>query len=241
MCFKRLLHDSILPDEVTFICSLKACGSLGRIVEGRKIHSLVISRGFENDLLVGTTLVIMYTKCGSPADAQVIFSKLSVRNVVSWTALIAGHAQLLGARDCVFHLFDSMIGEGIQPDLVAFLSLLSVCNHLGLVEKGQAYFFAICDDGHGLIPMLEHFTCVVDILGRAGHVDEIVSVIQNMPVHPNIMSWHSLLGACQKSCNTKLGEYAFENTPALDKSDFVAYDSLFNINAKHLQAQDMLR
>ena len=239
MCFKQLLHDSILPDEVTFICSLKACGSLGRIVEGQKIHAQVISRGFENDLLVGSTLVVMYTKCGSPADAQVVFSKLSVRNVVSWTALIAGHSQLLGARDSIFHLFDSMVGEGIQPDLVAFLSLLSVCNHLGLVEKGQAYFFAVCDDGHSLIPMLEHFTCVVDILGRAGHVDEVVSMIQNMPFHPNTMSWHSLLGACQESCNTKLGEYAFENTLVLDKSDFVAYVSLFNIYAKHLQAQDM--
>jgi pentatricopeptide repeat protein len=230
MCFKKIVFDSMVPDEVTFTASLRACGSLGCITEGRRTHSLIVMRGLEEDLVVGSTVVSMYTKCGSPDEGRAVFRSLSLRNVVSWTSLMAGHAQLMGEQEQVFDAFGSMIREGVDPDLVSILGLLTVCDHVGLVEKGCAYFGTICNAS--MLPLLEHFTCVVDSLGRAGLIDEVLALIQNMPFHPSIASWHTLLGACQSVCDSKLGEYAFENAVMLDDSDCTAYVSLYNVYAK---------
>jgi pentatricopeptide repeat protein len=231
-CFKKIVFDSMVPDEVTFTASLRACGSLGCMSEGQRTHSLIVMRGLEEDLVVGSAAVSMYTKCGSPDEARAAFRSLSRRNVVSWTSLMEGHAQLLGEQEQVFDAFGSMIKEGVDSDPVSILSLLAVCDHVGLVEKGCACFSGtVCNAS--MLPLLEHFTCVVDSLARAGLVDEVLTLIHNMPFHPSIVAWHTLLGACQSAwCDSKLGEYAFENALVLNDGDCAAYVSLSNIYAK---------
>ena len=169
----------------------------------------------------------MYAKCGSLEEAEVVFGKLLVQDVVSWTALITGYA-LLGDSEHVFYTIDRMIETGAKPDIITLMSVLNACSQGGLVEKGQLYFETFITN-YGLSPTIEHYNCIIDLLCRAGHIDKAIGMTKKMPFHPGIVVWHTILGACRKWSNIELGRYAFERAIQLDDKDVSVYVCMCNI------------
>ena len=117
--------------------------------------------------------------------------------------------------------------EGIEPDATSFVCIINAYSHGGLLGKGQMYF-TIISKYYGFAPTLDHYNCVVDLIARAGHMYSAMAIIKKMPLHPGIMIWHSLLGACRKCGNVALGRYAFDEAVQLDEEDDVAYHCMFN-------------
>jgi pentatricopeptide repeat protein len=208
-CFDQMQLAGMPPNFVTFVCCLKACARIGAIDRGDEIHAMVERRGFLAKNPIGNTLIDMYAKCGVLGKAQQVFDKLPIRDVVSWTALMSGYARV-GESDCVFHSLDEMLGEGVKPNPVTFLVVLNACSRKGLFGKCQTYFEAMSKE-HGLAPTVEHLSCIVDLLGRAGHIHNALMMAKRMPFAPNAVLWHSILGACRSSGNVSFGEHVFEH------------------------------
>mgnify|MGYP002776909459 FL=1 len=182
-----------------------------------------------NDILMGNAIVDMYAKCGVPAKAQEVFDDLPVQDVVSWNALISGYAQLGKDRGVVV-LFDKMIGEGIKPDMVTFTIVLTTCSHSGLLDKGQMYFQTM-RTYFGIVPTLEHYTCMVDLFSRAAQFDKAITLIREIATLECLPMWTALLGACQKWGNLMLGKLVFERIIGLDEDNTGAYVCMSNIYA----------
>lgn len=219
-----------LANHVTLLCLLQACGSVAGLEKGKEIHSLLSRTGLEStDLCVASTLIDMYGKCGSMIDAQQVFDALPSRDIVTWNALIAGYARQ-GESEVVFDLFGKVRHDGFQPDGVTFLGVLTACSHAGLVCKGQEYFEAMTRD-YDIRPTSEHYSCMVDLLGRAGHVEEALKMVKTMPFQPHREVWRSLLSSCRKWKNVELGRQAFECAVSSDNDDPAMYVLMANIYA----------
>lgn len=227
--FEQMHRQRISPTMGTFVCGLKACSNIGSPFKGQELHCEITQKGFERELLVGNTLVDVYAKCGLLPDARHVLDKLPIRDVITWTALITGYAQR-GETESMFFTFERMVGDGTKPNLTTFISLLNACNHAGLLEKALTYFEAMCNE-YGLIPTLDHYACMIDLLSRAGHTGKVLAMIKKMPFQPGIIVWHIVLGACKKWGNVVLGRHAFENAVRLDEKDASAYITMYNIYA----------
>ncbi|KAI5078031.1 hypothetical protein GOP47_0007855 [Adiantum capillus-veneris] len=229
-CFKRMQWEGVGPDKVTYLCSLKSCGKTGALDLGQESHIEIERIGLrDSDVTVGSALVDMYAKCGLLKKAQEILDNLPIRNVVSWNALISGFAQLGESRN-VFYFFDKMLRDGLRPDCITFVNVLSACNLTGMCDTSQTCFEVMSKE-YGVAPVLEHYGCVLDLLGRAGEVDKAEVLVRRMPIHPNAVVWHSLLGACRKWGNTKLAKQAFESAICLDENDGASYALIHDIYA----------
>lgn len=226
-CLEQMQVGDVSADATMFVSSLKACGSAGAIDKGREVHTEIVELGLEGDHFIGSTLVDMYSKCGSLADGLRVFDNLPIRNVVSWTALMAGYAHQ-GESELVFHFLERMRVEGIEPDGTAFLSVLSVCSHSGLVDWGQKYFEVMSKE-YSIIPTIEHHNCIVDLLARAGQLQEAVVMLEKMPYEPNVVSWTTVLAACRKWGNLELSRYAFESSVRLDGTHAAGFVLMSNI------------
>jgi pentatricopeptide repeat protein len=176
---------------------------------------------------VGNVLVDSYVKSGSLIEARQVFDSLKVQDVVSWTSLIAGYA-FQGMSKAVFHLFGKMGEQGICPDAVVLQSVLTACDHSGLVDMGRAYFEAIGRE-YGRTPTISHHNAMVDILARAGRFEEVVEMLEKMPLQPDQVTWLSVLSACRRWGNVKLAEKAFVNAVKLDEEDDAAFLLMCNI------------
>ncbi|KAI5060890.1 hypothetical protein GOP47_0023395 [Adiantum capillus-veneris] len=150
----------------------------------------------EQELRIGNMLIDFYVKFSLLAEAQVLFSRLVTRDIISWTALLGGYAHK-GFTNDVFFIFGRMKEEGITPNAVTFVHVLYACNHAGLVKKSQSYFEAITEE-YGLTPEIDHYTCIISLLVRAGHTDKAVSMMRKMPIQPDLVMWQAVLGACSK-------------------------------------------
>ena len=227
-CFEQMQMQGLTPDSVTLMCMLKACSSIGASVKGQEIHIDIIREGFlEENNAIGNSLVDMYVKCGMFEDAQDVFEELLVQDVVSWNALLSGYAQL-GKDESAFSLFEKMIGDAKSPNLVTFTILVNACSRTGLLEMGQAYLEVMISI-YKIIPDLDHYTCIIDLFGRAGHLDKAIVVIEEMPFSPSITVWHTMLGACHKWGDILLGRLAFEHAIHLDDQDAAPYICMINI------------
>ncbi len=154
------------PDSFTFVGVLNACASVVALEEGRCVHEQIIQSGLELDVFVGSSLVDMYAKCGSMEDAWSVFNTMPSRNVVTWTAILGGCA-IHGHSKEVLKIFEQMCGEGVQPDDITFICLLSACSHVGLVDEGMHYYASMTTN-YMIIGKSEHYACMVDLLDRAG-------------------------------------------------------------------------
>eukprot|EP01018_Ginkgo_biloba_P033346 Gb_20187 [translate_table: standard] len=217
------------PDLVTIASVLPACAHLAALQQGKEIHDYIIRRQFESDVVVGSALVDMYAKCGSIDHACQVFEKISQRDVISWNAMIAGYA-MHGHGGDALALFHQMQHAGMMPDDTTFTGILSACSHAGLVEEGWQYFDLMSHD-YCFTPTLKHYACMVDLLGRAGHLDEAYDFINNMPIKPNAQVWGALLGACVANCDIELGECVAEYLFNLEPQNVVNYVLLSNIYA----------
>lgn len=176
---------------------LKSCAALRppSLRLGRQVHGAVLVNGYALDLANSNALISMYAKCGDLVGARKVFDGMLVRNEISWSAIMAGYG-MHGPFDEVFELFDRMVEAGEKPDGVTFTTVLTACSHGKLTEKGKEYF-EMMERRFGVKPVLEHYTCMVDLLGRAGQVEEAEELVLGMTVEPDAALWGALLGACK--------------------------------------------
>lgn len=204
--FRQMLEDGgVEPTSKTIVNVLGACGEIGALVEGRWIHRFVERRD-EMNIFVRTALINMYSKCGDILSARGIFEQCPQRDLVLWSAMMSGYGMNGGGLEAL-KLFRLMEKEGLRPDGVTFVSILSACSHAGLVEEGL-HLFCSMKKSYGLEPQREHYACMVDLFGRAGQLEEALSLIKHMPMAPGASVWGALLGACRVHTNFHLGEMA---------------------------------
>eukprot|EP00250_Pteridium_aquilinum_P017428 c23625_g13_i1 orf=445-1455(-) len=219
--FEKMQHESIKPNEVTLLYVLKACASTGVIETGRWIHDEIIREDMMQDMILESVLVDMYGMCGSLEEARDVFNKLPHRDTVSWGAMISGYAQH-GNLPLAVKCLNDMQKQGLKPNAVIFASILSTCSNAGLVQEGWHYLNNMYSD-YGVEPGVEHYSCMVDLLGRAGFLKDAARLLESMPVLPNIVGWTSLLTSCKRHGNLDLGRSCFSKAVNLDSNDASSY------------------
>lgn len=225
-----LFRDMMLefhPNPVTVTSILSACAQLGALSLGKWVHGLIKSANLESNIYVSTALIDMYAKCGSIVEAQRLFDLVKDKNVVTWNAMIFGYG-LHGHGNEALKLFNEMLHSGVSPTGVTFLSILYACSHAGLVRKGNDIFHSMVHD-YGVRPLPEHYACMVDILGRAGQLNEALKFIEKMPVEPGPAIWGTLLGACMIHKDTNLARVASERLFELEPENVGYHVLLSNI------------
>ncbi|KAH7424107.1 hypothetical protein KP509_12G090300 [Ceratopteris richardii] len=226
-CFEEMQNEGYIPNSVTLLCSLKACSMLSACDKGKMIHAEVERQGLLE--FVGNMLVDMYGKCGLLESAHSVFERLECLDIVSCNAFIGGYAQQ-GEAGFVFQTLSWMIEEGLKPDLISLGNVLTACCHAGLVDEAYICFDAIVEV-YGIIPATSHFTCMVDILGRAGQEDTATTLATVVPVQPDITMLSALLAACKKWSNIQLGLQIFDHLLGLDDKESSLYVCMYNIYA----------
>ncbi|CAL5199477.1 unnamed protein product [Lathyrus oleraceus] len=225
--YGRMQMERVIPNELTMASVLRACSSLAALDQGKQMHARIIKYGFKLEVPIGSALSAMYAKCGSLADGYLIFWRMPSRDVISWNAMISGLSQN-GHGNKALELFQKMLLEGIEPDSVTFVNLLSACSHMGLVDKGWDYFKMMLDE-FNIAPTVEHYACMVDILSRAGKLNEAKEFIESATVDHGLCLWRILLGACKNHRNYEIGTYAGEKLMELGSPESSAYVLLSSI------------
>ncbi|KAJ4969322.1 hypothetical protein NE237_016023 [Protea cynaroides] len=227
----RLFHEMQLahvkPDGMTMVSVLSACGDVGALGMGKMVHEYIERNGIDINVKLGTSLVDMYAKCGDIENSLQVFYRMDGRDVLIWNVMIIGLANH-GLVEAALDYFLKMIEEGIKPNDVTFVGVLSACSHAGLTCRGQMYFTSM-SDVYGVIPKVEHYGCMVDILGRAGYLNEARELIRSMPFAPDAIVWRALLGACRIHKNVELAEEAIVNLLELEPHVDGNYVLLSNI------------
>lgn len=226
--FFEMLARGMKPNESTVTSLLSACGYLGARKIGEQIHCLVHKLGLISCLFVCNALITMYFKCGS-VDGLCIFEEMPDRDIVTWNAVLAGCAQN-GFGGEAINIFQRMVAAGVLPNDISYVALLCACSHAGLVDEGLAYFNSMSQN-YGITPLVYHYTCVVDLLGRAGRLYEAEALIDNMPVEPDSVIWEALLGACRIHRDMKLGQKVAEKLFKMETKRSGTYVLLSNIYA----------
>lgn len=226
--YGQMQEQGLVPNEVTFLNILKGCGNTAALEIGKKIHIQCngVGRHEITEASTATAIVDMYGKCGSMIDAQQVFDVMPMKDQSTWTALITGYARQ-GESELVFRLFGRMRKAGIQPDEITFVSILSVCTHAGLLEEGYNYFVAMNVE-FGITPCIEHHNCMVDVLSRAGQLQEAVALLEKVTTEPDFVMWSTMLGACRSWGDVKLGRQAFEFAVRLNEEHSAAYTLMSN-------------
>ncbi|XP_021742557.1 pentatricopeptide repeat-containing protein At4g18840-like [Chenopodium quinoa] len=193
--YKEMHFVGIKPDSVTITTALSACAQMGALDMGKWIHSHIIRHKLTTDVHLGTALVDMYAKCGGIDVAMQLFCDMTYRNICTWNALLSGlsdHGYGLSALE----LFREMKSYGVAPNDVTFVAVLSACSHVGAIDEGKEQFNRMQRE-FNITPKIEHYGCMVDILGRGGLVKEAKELIKSMPMKPNIVIWGAFLNACR--------------------------------------------
>ncbi|GLT26133.1 hypothetical protein SLA2020_012180 [Shorea laevis] len=226
--FRKMLQLNVEPTEVTFLSILPACASLGALDIGKWIHAY-IDKNFPNlnNSSLWTSLIDMYAKCGSIEAAKQVFKNMEGKSLASWNAMISGLA-MHGQAEPAFELFSRMTSEGFKPDEITFVGLLSACSHAGLLDTGRQYFNSMIKD-YNIAPELQHYGCMIDLLGRAGLFDEAESLIRDMSMNPDSAIWGSLLGACRVHGRVAYAESMAKHLLELQPENHGAYILLSNI------------
>ncbi|KAK9272824.1 hypothetical protein L1049_003202 [Liquidambar formosana] len=243
--FGDMLISEVEPDEYCVTTGLTACSKLGALWQGKWIHEYVKKRkGLELDVFVGTALVDMYAKCGSIDMAVEVFEGMPKRSIFSWAAMIGGFAVHGSARKAIHCLERMQVEDGLMPDGVVLLGVIIACTHAGLQEEGQ-YLLDNMKALYGIVPKHEHYSCVVDLLCRAGRLDEALQLIRRMPMKPLASVWGALLSGCRIRNNVDLAELAVRELLLIENGggseEDGAYVQLSNIYLAARQCEDASR
>ncbi|KAK4584238.1 hypothetical protein RGQ29_022111 [Quercus rubra] len=229
----KLFHEmqvaSIKPDNVALVSSLSACAHLGSLDEGRWIHTYIDKNGIKIDPILGCVLIDMYVKCGDMDEALKVFRKLEKRSISAWTAIINGFA-IHGQGQEALDWFMKMQKAGIKPNSITFTAILTACSHAGLVDEGKLLFKTMMTD-YKLNPTIEHYGCMVDLLGRAGLLLEAKELIEKMPLNPNPAILGALLNACRIHGHLELGKQIGKILIEVDPAHGGRYIHLASIHA----------
>ncbi|CAI0423012.1 unnamed protein product [Linum tenue] len=229
--FKDTLEcHNVQPTEVTYSSALCACASLAALDPGTQIHCLTMKTTYDKNTVVGNALIDMYAKCGSIKDARLVFNGLTKNDEVSWNAMISGYS-MHGLGGEALKVFDMMQETDVRPNQMTFVGVLSACSNGGLLSKGEAYFKSMIHD-HGIEPCVEHYSCMVWLLGRLGHLDRALKLIKEMPFEPSLMAWRALLGACVIHNDVEIGKLCAKHILEIDPQDESTHVLLSNMYAR---------
>ncbi|KAL6178302.1 hypothetical protein ACLB2K_049820 [Fragaria x ananassa] len=204
LIFHQMQLSGIDPDLATMAGVLPACSHLAALQHGACGHGYSIVRGFVNDTSICNALIDMYSKCGKIHIGRQVFDRMLKRDTISWNAMIVGYG-IHGLGIKAISQIHSMQAAGMKPDDVTFIGLLSACSHSGLVTEGKHWFSAMTRD-FSIIPRMEHYICMVDLLARTGLLAEAYNFIQDMPFEADVQVWSALLAACRVHNDIELGE-----------------------------------
>ncbi|XP_010552432.1 PREDICTED: putative pentatricopeptide repeat-containing protein At3g11460, partial [Tarenaya hassleriana] len=239
--YEKMKSSGVRPDPVTLVGVLSACAYLGARSIGQEVELLIEANGFVSNVFLCNTLINMHARCGNLAKARAFFDRIPIKNIVSWTGMIGGYG-MHGLGEKGLELFDEMVRSGLRPDGTVFVMVLSACSHSGLTERGLDYFTAM-EREYKLEPGPEHYSCVVDLLGRAGQLDEARELIESMPIEPDSTVWGSLLGACKIHRNVDMAELAFERVIQIEPTNVGYYVLMSNIysDTKNVEGVSKIR
>ncbi|KAM0008524.1 putative tetratricopeptide-like helical domain superfamily, DYW domain-containing protein [Helianthus debilis subsp. tardiflorus] len=235
--FNDMLTANVKPDKFTISSVVSSCARLASLFYGQTIHGKSVHMGVDNDTLVSSALVDMYSKCGEPTEARKIFDTIHSKSTVSWNSMILGYAQ--NGKDLeALTLYEEMLNNGIKPDSITFVGVLSACIHEGLTERGEQYFHSMTKQ-HGIIPTSDHYACLINLLGRSGCVDKAVETIKGMPYKPDSLIWSTLLSVCKLNGDIEHGEMAAKELFELEPFDAEPYITLSNMYAANGRWKDV--
>lgn len=223
--FQEMLKSNVVPDEFTFTSVITGCGRLGALDFGQRVHNVMIEKKIELNFILSSALIDMYSRCGRIKVAKEVFDRVPCNNICVWNTMINGLAMHGLAIDAVA-VFSKMDLENVLPDGITFVALLTACSHCGLVEQGRSYF-DLMTSRYSIQPQIEHYGAMVDLLGRAGLIQEAYDIIRAMPIEPDVVIWRTILSACRIYRKPELGEVAIANIQQLKSGDYVLLSNIY--------------
>ncbi|KAJ6796299.1 pentatricopeptide repeat-containing protein-like [Iris pallida] len=227
--FRMMQENGFAPTEFSYASVINSCARLSSSPQGRQIHAQTAQNGYDADIYVGSALIDMYSKCGDVDEAYRFFDCMPTKNIVSWNEMIHGYAQN-GLGEKAVAIFEQMLSFKEKPDGVTFISVLTACSHSGLVDEGFNLLKSMEDD-YGIEPLADHYTCVIDSLGRAGRLGEAEELVNRMKWKDDPIVWEVLLSSCAVHGEARLGRRAAEELFRLDPENSAPYVLLSNIYA----------
>ncbi|KAJ4828016.1 hypothetical protein Tsubulata_042454 [Turnera subulata] len=203
--FKEALFEGLSVNDFTFSSVIRVCGNSTWLELGKQLHGLCFKTSCNFSSFVGSSLVSLYSKCAVVEDAYRVFDEVPVKNLGMWNAMLIACSQHTHTKEA-FGLFREMEVAGMKPNFITFLCLLYACSHAGLVEEGKHYFGLMKD--YGIEPGAQHYASMVDLLGRAGKLQEALSTIEMMPIEPTECVWGAFLTGCRLHGNIELAAFA---------------------------------
>ncbi|KAK9269169.1 hypothetical protein L1049_000938 [Liquidambar formosana] len=240
--FREMQMEKVKPDRFTVVTLLTGCAQLGALEQGKWIHGYIDENKISMDAVVGTALIEMYAKCGCIAKSVEIFNGLKEKDTASWTSIICGLA-MNGMTSKALDFFSKMRQAGAKPDDITFIGVLSACSHGGLVKEGHQYFNSMINM-YKIEPKVEHYGCMVDLLGRAGLLNEAEDLIENIPNENNeivVPLYGALLSACRIHGNVDMGERVAKRLVGIESGDSSVHTLLANIYASADRWEDVTK
>lgn len=235
--FLNMLEYQVQATEVTYSSVLRASASLAALDTGAQVHSMTVKTRYDRHIVVGNSLIDMYAKCGSINNARLVFDMLNERDEVSWNAMISGYSTH-GLGTEALKVFEMMQKTKCKPNKLTFVGVLSACSNAGLLDQGQAYFNSMVQD-YSIEPCAEHYSCMVWLLGRSGHLDKSVKLIEQMPFEPSVMVWRALLAACVIRNDIELGRISAQRVLEMEPEDEATHVLLSNMYATAKRWENM--
>ncbi|KAK9122839.1 hypothetical protein Sjap_012441 [Stephania japonica] len=235
--FHRAQKMDLEQSQFTLSAALSACAGLSSLIEGKQVHVILVKTGFSLNFFVRASLIDLYAKCGSIEEAYLVFSNMRVKNVALWNAMISGFSRHALSVEAMV-LFEKMQQMGLKPNEITYVSILSVCSHKGLVETGRMYFNIMIGD-YNVQPNVNHYSCMVDLLGRAGLIQDAYDFILEMPFDATASMWGSLLGSCRIYHNLELAEVAAKQLFEIEPNNAGNHVLLSNIYATNKRWEEV--
>ncbi|XP_024518157.1 pentatricopeptide repeat-containing protein At1g11290, chloroplastic-like [Selaginella moellendorffii] len=231
--YRQMQLEGVPGDKFTLVSVLEACSELPLV---KSIEARALSLRLEQDDTINTALLKAYSRCGSMRDARRAFERTPKKDVVAWSAMVGAHAHH-GCGEAALELFQLMQLDGVMPNDVSFVSVFSACSHCGSVERAYEYFVGLEQD-YGVKVTVEHWKCMMDLLGRAGRLGEAEKFLSKMEFEPDVVLWTTLLAACSVHGDFELGKHAAKRILELDEEDDAAHVVLTSL--QHSSQSDIL-
>ncbi|XP_057964706.1 pentatricopeptide repeat-containing protein At5g66520-like [Malania oleifera] len=238
IAFEQMQYAGVVPNRVTMVNALSTCSKCGALEMGVWIHDFIRRSGWELDVILGTSLVNMYGNCGRIEEGMDVFKNMKEKNVFTWNALIKGLALAKSGNEAV-RWFSRMEHEGIEADEVTFLGVLCACSHSGLVQMGRRIFSSLIVGKYGFLPNFKHYACMIDLLVRAGRLQEAFIIITKLPFEPTKAMWGAFVAGSRTHGELELSEFATRKLVELEPENGAHYVLLSNLYAEMGRRSDV--
>ncbi|ESQ27416.1 hypothetical protein EUTSA_v10018228mg [Eutrema salsugineum] len=227
--FHQMHKLDLATDKFSLSSVISACASISSLELGEQVFARATIVGLDSDQIVSSSLIDLYCKCGSVEDARRVFDTMVKSDEIPWNSMISGYATNGYGFEAI-DLFKKMYVSGIRPTRITFMGVLTACNYCGLVEEGRKLFAAMKLD-NGFVPDREHFSCMIDLLARAGYLEEAIALVEEMPFDADASMWSSVLRGCVANGYKAMGKKVAEKIIELEPENSVAYVQLSTIFA----------